>query len=177
MLNDIPIIVRKKQIKNLNLRINEQGTVKLSVPIGCSEKRVSEFLKSKEEWIKKHVAKRKTEPLLTRTILQDIEKKELTLQMQQLIPDLIKKWEPIIGVQVNEYCFKAMSSRWGSCHIHKKRITLNLYLMRKPFACLEYVLVHEMVHLLEASHNQRFHALMDKFMPNWPGHKKRLTQV
>ncbi|MCH9757059.1 MAG: M48 family metallopeptidase [Gammaproteobacteria bacterium] len=95
-------------------------------------------------------------------------------QMKALIPELLAKWEPIIGVKVNQWGIKAMKTRWGSCNTIKKRIWLNLYLIHHPLGCLEYVLVHELVHLLEASHNYRFYALMTQFMPDWQVHNTLL---
>ena len=95
-------------------------------------------------------------------------------QMQQLIPDLIKKWEPIIGVSVYAWGIKSMKTRWGSCNVVTHRIWLNLNLIQKPLICLEYVLVHEMVHLLEANHSKRFYALMTRFMPQWATYQKQL---
>jgi predicted metal-dependent hydrolase len=88
-------------------------------------------------------------------------------QLKTQIPTLIDHWLPMIGVSLNAWRIQQMKTRWGSCTIHSKRILLNLELAKKPFVCLEYVLVHELVHLLEASHNARFHALMDHFLPNW----------
>lgn len=88
-------------------------------------------------------------------------------ELTSLLPELIKQWEPIIGVKVAEWGIKKMKTRWGSCNTRARRIWLNLSLIKKPVVCLEYVLVHELVHLLEASHNQRFYALMTQFMPQW----------
>lgn len=88
-------------------------------------------------------------------------------QMSARLPCLIKKWEHVIGVDVREWGVRAMKTRWGSCNIRARRIWLNLSLIQKPLDCLESVLVHEMIHLLEASHNARFYALMDRFMPDW----------
>lgn len=98
-------------------------------------------------------------------------------QMESLLPHLIKKWQPIIGVTVADWGVKMMKTRWGSCNTRMKRIWLNLVLIKKPMICLEYVLVHEMVHLLEASHNTRFYQLMDEFMPDWRDHQKALYFV
>ena len=95
-------------------------------------------------------------------------------QMQALIPDLIKKWEPIIGVSVFAWGIKSMKTRWGSCNVVAHRIWLNLNLIQKPLVCLEYVLVHEMVHLHEANHSKRFYALMTRFMPQWAEYKTQL---
>lgn len=88
-------------------------------------------------------------------------------EMQMLLPPLIKHWESIINVQVAEWGIKKMKTRWGSCNTRAQRIWLNLNLIKKPLLCLEYVLVHELIHLLEASHNQRFYRLMEQFMPQW----------
>ncbi|MDP3705322.1 MAG: SprT family zinc-dependent metalloprotease [Legionellaceae bacterium] len=98
-------------------------------------------------------------------------------QMLQLLPSLIQKWEPIIGVTVQAWGVRLMNTRWGSCHVVSKRISLNLKLIQKPLDCLEYVLVHEMVHLHEANHSHRFYALMDKFLPSWRKSKSLLDQA
>lgn len=88
-------------------------------------------------------------------------------EMTQLLPHLIEQWQKIVGVHVAEWGIKKMKTRWGSCNTRARRIWLNLNLIKKPLVCLEYVLVHELVHLLEASHNHRFYALMTQFMPQW----------
>lgn len=88
-------------------------------------------------------------------------------QLKNSIPALFEKWEPLIGVSINEWRIKKMKTRWGSCNIVAKRIWLNLELAKKPRACLEYVLVHELTHLHERYHNARFKALLDSYLPNW----------
>ncbi len=88
---------------------------------------------------------------------------------------LIKKWELVMGVQVHEFGVKQMKTRWGTCNIRAKRIWLNLELAKMRPECLEYVVVHEMVHLLERLHNQRFHGFMDRFLPDWREWKKILN--
>ncbi len=88
-------------------------------------------------------------------------------EMESLIPELMMQWEIVIGVKVAQWGIKKMKTRWGSCNTRARRIWLNLNLIKKPGLCLEYVLVHELVHLLEASHNQRFYTLMTQFMPQW----------
>lgn len=88
-------------------------------------------------------------------------------QLHTVIVGLIDKWQPIIGEKVNAFGIKRMKTRWGTCNPRARRIWLGLDLATKPLCCLEYVVVHEMVHLLEASHNKRFQALMDSFLPNW----------
>lgn len=96
-------------------------------------------------------------------------------ELKKLIPTIIAKWEPIIGVGVNEFGVKKMKTRWGSCNPKAKRIWLNLELVKKSPTCIEYVVVHEMTHLLERKHNERFIAYMDKFLPNWRAIKEELN--
>jgi len=88
-------------------------------------------------------------------------------ELQKLIPQYIAKLEPIMKVKVLEFKIKKMKTRWGTCNPRAKRIWLNLELAKKPLLCLEYIVTHEMVHLLERKHNKRFFSLMDRFMPNW----------
>ncbi len=88
-------------------------------------------------------------------------------QLQLVIPTLLEKWQPIIKRQVLDWRVKKMKTKWGSCNITDKRVWLSLELAKKPVGCLEYVLVHEMVHLHERCHNANFRGLMDKYLPNW----------
>lgn len=94
-------------------------------------------------------------------------RQQLKLQLEQLIP----LWEKTIGVKANAVGIKKMKTRWGSCNTQTARVWFSLMLAQKPLACLEYVVVHELVHLLEASHNQRFHRLMSQFLPDWQQRK------
>lgn len=96
--------------------------------------------------------------------------------LRQEIPKLIEHWEPIVGVKVAEWRIKRMKTRWGTCNMQVQRIWLNLELAKKPAACLEYVLVHEMVHLLERYHNDQFRQYMDQFMPKWRLYRDQLNQ-
>lgn len=97
--------------------------------------------------------------------------------MKSIIPGLIEKWQPIIGVHVADWGVKKMKTRWGSCNIRDRRVWLNLELAKKPPHCLDYVLVHEMVHLLERHHNDRFKAFMDGFLPQWRLYRDELNQA
>jgi predicted metal-dependent hydrolase len=96
--------------------------------------------------------------------------------LKEQIPDLIAKWEKIIDVQVADWRVKQMKTKWGTCNIAAARIWLNLELAKKSPHCLEYIVVHEMVHLLERHHNERFVALMNQFMPQWQLHRDELNQ-
>jgi len=97
--------------------------------------------------------------------------------LKTVIPSYIEKWEKIIGVSVEEYGVKLMKTRWGTCNIQDKRVWINLELAKKDTMCLEYIVVHELVHLLERHHNKVFYGYMDKFLPEWKGIRNNLNGI
>ncbi|MHB8210127.1 MAG: M48 family metallopeptidase [Acidithiobacillus sp.] len=96
--------------------------------------------------------------------------------LQERIPELIAQYEPILRVKVAEWGIKRMKTRWGTCNIRARRIWLNLDLAQYPEPCLEYVVVHEMTHLLERLHNDRFKGILDRVMPHWRQVKDKLKE-
>lgn len=98
-------------------------------------------------------------------------------EMKKIVPAIIEKWEKKIGVTANEFGIKKMRTKWGTCNTEAKRIWLNLELAKKPLQCLEYIIVHELVHLLERTHNARFVKYMDEFMPKWRFYKDELNRL
>jgi len=98
-------------------------------------------------------------------------------QLKEAIPSLIEKYEVKMGVEVAEFGIKKMRTRWGTCNINARRIWLNLELAKKPPECLEYIVVHEMVHLLERKHNDRYRAFMDLYLPMWRIVKEELNRL
>jgi len=98
-------------------------------------------------------------------------------QLKAQIPALIEKWEKRIGVKVNSWGVRQMKTKWGSCNTTAKRIWINLELAKKPPQCLEYIVVHEMVHLLERTHNERFVAYLDQYLPHWRNLKEELNSL
>lgn len=105
------------------------------------------------------------------SILKNLYREELSSR----IPQLISYWEKIIGVRSEDWKLRDMTSRWGTCNVRQKKICLNLKLAHKAPECLEYVIVHELVHLLERSHNHIFKSYMDHFLPDWRPIKARLN--
>ncbi len=88
-------------------------------------------------------------------------------QLKKRISPLLEKWQPILDVRASFWGVKKMKTKWGSCNTAAKRLWFNLELAKKPEVCLEYLVVHELVHLLERRHSERFTGLMDAFLPNW----------
>jgi predicted metal-dependent hydrolase len=98
-------------------------------------------------------------------------------QLKKAVPPLIAKWEPLLGVKVARFFVQRMKTKWGSCNPDAGNIRFNTELAKKPPECLEYIVVHEMAHLLEPTHNARFRALMDRFMPKWQFYLDQLNRL
>jgi predicted metal-dependent hydrolase len=98
-------------------------------------------------------------------------------QLKAAVPAVIARWSPVLKVPVNGFYVQHMKTKWGSCNHGAGTIRLNTELAKKPKECLEYVVVHEMAHLLEPTHNARFIALMERFMPNWRLRRDHLNQL
>lgn len=97
--------------------------------------------------------------------------------MHEAIPELIRKWEPKLGVEVTGYFLQRMKTKWGSANPHARHIRLNTELVKKPKDLLEYVVVHEMIHLIEPRHGESFVALLDKHLPTWREARSELNEL
>ncbi|GAA4356551.1 SprT family zinc-dependent metalloprotease [Kangiella marina] len=96
-------------------------------------------------------------------------------ELNQKIIELLDKWQPIVDRSVSGWGIRKMRTKWGSCNIEQRRILMNLELAKKPLQCLEYILVHELIHLHERNHNERFKSLMGRFLPDWQSRRKLLN--
>ena len=97
--------------------------------------------------------------------------------LKQTMQPIVTKWEPVIGVQVKRCFIQRMKTKWGSCNHRAGTIRLNTELAKKPRECLDYIIVHELVHLIEPTHNARFINLMDKYMPRWQHYRQMLNRL
>ena len=98
-------------------------------------------------------------------------------QIRAAVPQLLVRWQPLLGVELERFFVQRMKTKWGSCNHQARTVRLNTELAKKPVECLEYIVVHELVHLLEPTHNARFVALMDRFMPRWTHHRRVLNRL
>jgi len=89
----------------------------------------------------------------------------------------VRKWEPRLGVEVTGYFLQRMKTKWGSCNRRRRTIRLNTELVKKPSDLLEYVVVHELVHLIEPTHSRRFHSLLNEHYPRWPVARAELNEL
>ena len=175
------IRVEKKKIKNLYLRISpDDGEIRISAPERMAIKHIENFVLEKWDWI-----------LTTRERLDRVRKEKGTSQLTEeerkaqkeaykrklleVLPQVIQKCEKITGLHALEWKLRDMKTRWGSCNIQKKRIWLNIPLAAYPRECLEYVVIHELVHLRVPGHGKEFWAYMDRFFPEWKRVRKELN--
>lgn len=93
------------------------------------------------------------------------------------VPPLLDKWQRLMGVRAERFYVQRMKTKWGSCNPRARTVRFNTDLAKKPPECLEYIVVHELVHLLEPTHNSRFIALMDQLMPKWQFYRERLNRL
>lgn len=115
-------------------------------------------------------------PNATRDKREQIMHEWLRNRMREKLDKLIPKWESKIGVNASYYGIRKMRTKWGSCNSAEKRIWLNLELAKKSIYCLEYVLVHEIIHLIEPKHSKQFFKLLDEYMPTWRMHRDTLDE-
>lgn len=179
VIEDVPITVTKKRVKNLYLRVRqEDGGVFLSAPLRCSDERVYKFAKERIDWVKGNREKY-LERSRVRALRPELTDKEIRCRkalLKAAVERLIAKWEPRMGINVSEVTIRQMKTRWGSCNVKTHRISINLALYEKGPECLEYVVVHEMCHILEANHSPAFWAYVEQYYPNWREIKKRLQE-
>ena len=98
-------------------------------------------------------------------------------ELKKLLTGIIEKWEKKMELRLDDWQVRQMKTKWGSCNPKKKHILLNLELAKKPVHCIEYIVVHELVHLLERTHNEHFVALMDRYLPNWKRLRDELNKL
>ncbi len=171
-LDDISADVEFKDIRHVYLRVcPPAGQVRIAAPLRTSPEFIRRFVGAKLRWIRKQQAKLLASPREAPRPLLPVEREAL----RDAVRGLIAQWQPVIGVRVQTFYLRSMKSRWGSCNTRAHTIRLSTELFRKPPECLEYVVVHEITHLLEASHNARFYALMDRFRPGWRMIRQRLN--
>lgn len=172
---DIPVTIEYRKVKNINLYIKPpDGRILVTAPGGVSKKTIYQFLESKAAWIER--ARQRVDNVHNLKNLKAgiVSTQENVDKMLKKVEKYVDKWEPVMGVHAAHWTIREMKTRWGSCTVGTGRIRLNTRLAVYPDECLEYVIVHELCHLLEPSHNQRFKALMSQFLPDWKERKMKL---
>lgn len=187
----------KKAVKYLRLKVGQSGEISLSIPLRTSQKRILEFLEKNLEWLRKTSAKIKAKnsaknenqvEFLGSNYELIIDKKASSVSIElfsikaaskadfrrfcdqkakELLNASIARFAPLIARPINHISFKHMRTRWGSCNKAKGYINLNLDLITKKKEFIEYVVLHELAHLVHANHSKDFYALISKHMPDY----------
>ncbi|MEG0371479.1 MAG: SprT family zinc-dependent metalloprotease [Clostridium sp.] len=219
------INIKYKKVKNITLRIKNDGTVNLTVPFGVSEDYALGFVKKKEKWIKSKLEEIKNRENLsvkgefklvsgevvyylgnkyTVNILEsstprvditgefiniyvdnvdDYNTKNALLHRWYLdnannvFSEYINKWEEILKLNVKSITIRSMKTRWGSCNHKLHKINLNLELIKKDIRCIDYVILHEMAHLVHPNHSMDFWGYVEGYMPEYRGIRDMLKSI
>lgn len=175
VVDGIEAHIVRKRVKNVNLRIARDGShVDVSAPSWVSDSEVEAFIRSKSAWIASRMVQAAQAPMARAAQATPEEVAAWRETVSACVPALVAAWEPIMGVKAGKLAYRNMTSRWGSCQPSTGRICINVRLALYPPECLEYVVVHELCHLLERGHGPRFHQLMDAFMPDWKQRRAKL---
>lgn len=175
LVDGLPVRLTRKRVKNLNLRIARTGgCVEVSAPLHVRDQDVERFIREKRTWIDQKRAQAASSPAARAAQASPEQVAAWRAVVEACAPVLVEAWEPIMGVKAGKLAYRNMTSRWGSCQPSTGRICLNVRLALYPPECLEYVVVHELCHLLERGHGPRFKELMDTFMPDWCERRDKL---
>ena len=177
------IQITYRRTSRLSMRIVKNGDVHVSAPIGLSRSKIETFIEENREWITKarqntlsHIEQRarfyNQLPLSTPAQVS-----EAHARLRALIEPMIEHYATLMGVHPTSIVYKPTISRWGQCNIQTRSIYISTYVLLLPDWCIEHVVVHELCHLLEPSHNTRFHALLTKYYPRWREARKETHRI
>ena len=187
---DYPYELHIGGVKRLNLRVRPDGSIRLSVPRGTSQRQIDAFLSRCGNKIADAVSRIQVKKTAEKTVLspdEQIQKKERLLAIIQnchksvILPHFAalnlkltdQQWQFITSPTA--ICIRPMKSRWGSCNFKKGTLNFNLFLIDQPIECIEYVVMHEFAHFVQHDHSPAYHALMTVLMPDWKERKARLS--
>lgn len=177
------IQVTYRRTSRLSMRIAKNGDVRVSAPVGLSRKEVERFIDEHRDWIagarervldnqRRRAAFYNQLPLRTKA-----EAAEALQRLKALVEPMVERYSGEMGVKPAGISYKAMISRWGVCNVKARTVCFSAYLLLLPEWCVEHVVAHELCHLLEPSHNARFHALMDRYFPRWKEARRETRQI
>ena len=177
------IQITYRRTSRLSMRIVKNGDVHVSAPFGMPRTEVKEFIEKHREWIEE-ARKRTFERQQQRAAFfnqlplhSQAQADEALRRLRKLIEPLVEQHAMRMGVKPKRVFYKPLTSRWGQCNVKDGSICFSAYLLLLPEWCAEHVVVHELCHLLEPSHNTRFHALMDRFFPRWREARKETRRI
>ena len=180
---NIKYILERKQVKNINMRVRPDGSVRVSAGPWADASQIDDFVLSKAEFILKAMKRFENMAEAEEKYQEELVKakagRESLLADVSLFTEILDEFYPLFvpyGVKKPKLRVRTMKSCWGSCLVNKGIITLNRKLLMKPRECIEYVVVHELCHFIHPNHSKQFYGFMEQFMPDWKERKRRLNE-
>ena len=175
VVDGLVVRLTRKRIKNLNLRIHRSGGfVEVSAPTYVRDRDVERFVREKRPWIDAKIAQVAASPAAVAAEATPEQVAAWRAVVEACVPALVEAWEPIMSVKAGKLAYRNMTSRWGSCQPSQAASASTCASHSTRPSASEYVVVHELCHLLERGHGPRFKALMDTFMPDWRARRAKL---
>lgn len=172
---EIVFTLKKSTRKSLGITVKKDGTVHVRAPFWLSSREVLRMVSSRTAWIQTRQKALEKEPVLPSDKSElDRLKKKASMKFQGMAAPWAVHFRKTYGVGPKIWTVRTMNTRWGSCSSATGRITLNTKLYYKPDECVEYVIVHELCHLIHPDHGKGFYALLEKELPDWKRRRKQL---
>lgn len=166
--------IQRKAIKNIHLHVKApKGLVIVTAPMRTKDEYIEKIVREKSDWIKKQ--QRRMQERVTLMPDGNVDWKALRKQLEMNLSVRLPEWEAITDLKCSSWYIRKMKTRWGSCNTKTHRISFNLHLARVSKRCLDYIILHELLHVKIPNHGQAFKANMDKYMPNWREIRKELN--
>lgn len=169
-IDGIKIEAECKRVRNVRLYVSRDSEAHLTIPFYATEKFALEFVKCKIGWLKKALERTKEKTIATEITKEEIE------ELKRIISNLLPQWEFRLGVKAKSWKLRKMKSQWGNCKVLTGEVTFNTALIKKSMRCIEYVVAHELAHLIEANHSAKFYAVIAKHFPFWKEIRKELNR-
>ena len=181
--NEYDVEITRKQVKNLNFRMkpSEPNKIYISIPLRASYDDAIKLLDSPR--IRKMLEKSRKNLAEAKPTKADWYEKqkpyigEYSRRLEKLLPEMFDRWQKTLGVRAAKIAIKDTRSQWGSCNVKNHNISISVWLGAFPEECIEYVVVHELVHLLEKGHNARFYGYLDRYYPEWKACEGKLKNI
>ncbi len=176
-VSGIPVTVEYRRVKNINLYIMPpDGQVLVTAPKRIPMDTICGFVEKKSGWIEKNRVRIQEASRQKETEVQRVLSPKQQRSLEEKIRFYAEKWQPVLGVHAGGFTLRSMKTRWGSCTVHTGKIRINTRLAFYPEECLEYVVVHELCHLIEPAHNRRFYECVERCLPDWKLRRQQLAE-
>ena len=174
-IDGIAVKLTLNTMSSITMRVKTAAEpVQISAPVGTSRQVIEGFVRSRKSLIAQLQESWQDSPMARANLATPQEVAEWRAIVEGLTPGLVERWAAVMGVTPGKLAYRNMTSRWGSCQPSTGRICINVRLALYPPRCLEYVVVHELAHLLVHGHGAQFYAVLDRYLPDWRESKKLL---